>query len=309
MSSWDFCKAAYQYSELLARNLAYNSINFAVVVIKIKPSNLNTLFQRISKAYPMLKFKLKQAGMEDKPENFIKKTFISAFYVTTGLVAFTFLVLMSINFFNGFLFLIVPIIFFIMYNYLVKLPDLKIIRMEKEINKEIVFAGRFIIIELESGVPLYNAMANASKNFEIVGKYFKEITDKVSLGTSVEDALDEAAELAPSNDLRKILWQIVNSIRTGSNTAKSLYSVIDQITKNQIIEVNKYGKKLNPLAMFYMMIAVILPTLGMTMLIILSSFIKFELSLTILLALAGFLGFLQYMFISLIKFSRPSAEF
>ena len=257
----------------------------------------------------MLKFKLKQAGMEDRPENFIKKTFISAFYVTTGLVAFTFLVLMSINFFSGLLFLIIPIIFFIMYNYLVKLPDLKIIRMEKEINKEIVFAGRFIVIELESGVPLYNAMANASKNFDVVGKYLKEITDKVSLGTSVEDALDEASELVPSNDLRKILWQIVNSIRTGSNTAKSLYSVIDQITKNQITEVNKYGKKLNPLAMFYMMIAVILPTLGMTMLIILSSFIKFELSLTILLALAGFLGFLQYMFISLIKFSRPSVEF
>ena len=257
----------------------------------------------------MLKFKLKQAGMEDRPENFIKKTFISAFYVTTGLVAFTFLVLMSINFFSGLLFLIIPIIFFIMYNYLVKLPDLKIIRMEKEINKEIVFAGRFIVIELESGVPLYNAMANASKNFDVVGKYLKEITDKVSLGTSVEDALDEASELVPSNDLRKILWQIVNSIRTGSNTAKSLYSVIDQITKNQVIEVNKYGKKLNPLAMFYMMIAVILPTLGMTMLIILSSFIKFELSLTILLALAGFLGFLQYMFISLIKFSRPSVEF
>ena len=84
---------------------------------------------------------------------------------------------------------------------------------------------------------------------------------------------------------------------------------MDQITKDQINEVNKYGKKLNPLAMFYMIIAVIMPSLGVTMLIILSSFIKFELSLTILISLALFLGFIQFMFISMVKFSRPAIEF
>lgn len=275
----------------------------------MKSNFLNTLFQRVAKASPGLKLKLKQAGMDDKPEGFIKKTFISAFYMTTGLVVFSFLVLAKLNVLKGVLFLIVPVIFLVMFFYMIRLPETKISRKEKEISREIVFAGRFIIIELESGVPLYNAMLNVSKNYEVIGKYFKEITDKVDLGTSMEDALNEAVEFIPSNDFRKILWQIINSIRTGSNVAKSLYSVMEQITKDQITEVNKYGKKLNPLAMFYMIVAVILPSLGMTMLIILSSFIKFEISLTILLALAGFLGFVQFMFIALVKFSRPAIEF
>ena len=257
----------------------------------------------------MLKVKLKQAGMDDKPESFIKKTFLSAFYMTTGLVVFMFLVLAKLDLVGGILILFVPVIFIIMFFYMLKLPDLKITKKEKEIGKEIVFAGRFMIIELESGVPLYNAMVNVSKNFNVIGKYFKEITDKIDLGTSMEDALNEAAELIPSDDLRKVLWQVINSMRTGSDVAKSLYSVIDQVTKKQITEVNKYGKKLNPLAMFYMIIAVILPSLGMTMMIILSSFIKFELSLTILLVISGFLGFLQFMFISIVKFSRPAIEF
>ena len=278
-------------------------------MIKLHLESTNTLFQRIAKAFPLLKMKLKQAGMDDKPELFIKKTFVTAFYMTTGIVVFLFLILAKFNVLKGFMFLIIPLIFIFMFLYMIKLPDLKISRKEKEIGKEIVFAGRFLIIELESGVPLYNSMLNISKNFEIIGKYFKEITDKVDLGTSMEDALNEAAEIIPSNDFRKILRQIINSIRTGSNIAKSLYSVIEQITKGQVTEVNKYGKKLNPLAMFYMMIAVILPSLGMTMLIILSSFIQFELSLTILIAIAGFLGFLQFMFISLVKFSRPAIEF
>ena len=278
-------------------------------MIKIKAGALYTLFQRVSKEFPALRLKLKQAGMEDKPEDFIKKTFISAFYMTTGLVIVVFLVLAKFNVLKGFMFLAVPIIFFMMFLYMVKLPDLKISRKDKEVSREILFAGRFLIIELESGVPLYNAMINVSKNFKVVGQYFKELTDKVDLGTSMEDALNEAVEFVPSNDLRKILWQIINSIRTGSNVSQSLYSVMNQITKDQINEVNKYGKKLNPLAMFYMIIAVILPSLGVTMLIILSSFIKFELSLTILLLLAGFLGFVQFMFIAMVKFSRPPIEF
>src|SRR3989344_6056087 len=257
----------------------------------------------------MLKAKLKQAGMDDRPEDFIKKTFFSAFYMTTGLIIFFFLILAKFNVLKGFMFIAVPIVFFIMFLYLIKLPDLKITRKEKEISREIIFVGRFIIIELESGVPLYNTMVNVSKNFEVLGRYFKEITDKIDLGTSVEDALNEAVELVPSDDFRKILWQIINSIRTGANVSKSLYSAVDQITKDQISEVNKYGKKLNPLAMFYMIIAVIMPSLGVTMLIILSSFIKFELSLTILVALALFLGFMQFMFISMVKLSRPAIEF
>ena len=278
-------------------------------MIRIKAGNINTLFQRISKSFPALKAKLKQAGMDDKQEDFIKKTFISAFYMTTGLVIALFLVLAKLNVLKGVLFLIVPIIFFVLFFYMIRLPDIKISRKERGISKEIVFAGRFIIIELESGIALYNAMVNVSKNYEVVGRYFKEITNKVDLGTSMEDALNEAVEFIPSNDFRKVLWQIINSMRTGSDVAKSLYSVMDQITKDQMTEVNKYGKKLNPLAMFYMIIAVILPSLGMTMMIILSSFIQFQLSLTILLALAGFLGFVQFMFVSIVKFSRPAIEF
>jgi pilus assembly protein TadC len=275
----------------------------------MKAGNLNTLFQRIAKAFPNLKVKLKQAGMDDRPEEFIKKTFISAFYMTTGLGVFLVLVLAKLDVFKGVIFVIVPLIFLVMFFYMIRLPDVRISKKEKDISKEIVFAGRFIIIELESGVPLYNAMVNISKNYEIIGKYFKEITDKVDLGTSMEDALNEAVEYIPSNDFRKILWQIINSIRTGSDVAKSLYSVMEQVTKDQITEVNKYGKKLNPLAMFYMIVAVILPSLGITMLIILSSFIQFELSLTILILLACFLGFVQFMFIAIVKFSRPAIEF
>lgn len=269
----------------------------------------NVIFERIARSLPTLKGKLKRAGMRDKPEDFIKKTFLTTFYMTTGTFVFLFLILAKYNVLKGILFIFPPIMFLFFFFYMLKLPDVIISKKEKEISKEIVFAGRYLIIELESGVTLYNALANVSKNYEVIGGYFKEIVNKVDLGTSMEAALNEAVELIPSNDFRRILWQILNSLRTGSDIAQSLNAVIEQIVKEQVIEVNKYGRKLNPFAMFYMIISVILPSLGVTMLITLSSFIEFELNLTLLIVIAFLLGFVQFMFLSIIKFSRPAIEF
>ena len=127
---------------------------------------------------------------------------------------------------NPILLVFPPILFVVLFVYLLRLPDVKISKKAKDINKEVVFAGRYIVIEIVSGVPLYNAMHNASRNYETIGKYFREITNKVDLGTSMEDALNEAVEDMPSKDFRRILWQILNSLRTGSDISKSLSSVL-----------------------------------------------------------------------------------
>tara|TARA_Y100000310_G_scaffold345853_1_gene471447 strand:+ start:30015 stop:30758 length:744 start_codon:yes stop_codon:yes gene_type:complete len=247
--------------------------------------------------------------MNYKPEEFIKRTFLSAFYMTTGLIVSLALILAKFGVLKSVMVVFVPIIFVTLFTYMLKLPEVTILKKERGITKEIVFAGRHLIIELESGVPLYNAFINISKNYEVIGAYFKEVVDKVDLGTSMEDALTEAVEYIPSNDFRRLLWQILNSIRTGSNVSKSLGTVLEQIAREQTIEINKYSKKLNPFAMFYMIVAVILPSLGVTMLVVLSSFIEFELNLTIFLVIAGLLAFVQFMFLSMIKFSRPAIEF
>src|SRR3989344_4227179 len=128
--------------------------------------SLNQFFQRISKSFPGLKIKLRQARMPDKPDEFIKKSIISGFYMSFGIIFALFLIVSRIEFPKIFVIALFPFVFVLMSLYLLRLPDFRISKQEKEISKEIVFAGRFIIIELESGVPLYNTMINISKNFE-----------------------------------------------------------------------------------------------------------------------------------------------
>jgi archaeal flagellar protein FlaJ len=265
----------------------------------------------LSNRFYGLDVKLKSAGMPDTKEEFVKKTFLTAAYTSLAIFLIIFLFLSRIAIKTKLLVMVfgIPLVFSVLFLYFMKIPDAKIKAMEKEINMEIIFAGRFLIIEIDSGVSLYQSMINIGRSYEVVGGYFREIIEKVKVGTTMEAAINEAVESVPSGNLRKILWQILNSLKTGSNISSSINSVIDQIIREQQIEVKEYGRKLNPLAMFYMMIAVIIPSLGMTMLMVLATFMGFNLSLGILLSIVGLLGFVQFMFVAIIKSSRPAVEF
>jgi pilus assembly protein TadC len=109
--------------------------------------------------------------------------------------------------------------------------------------------------------------------------------------------------------MRRVLWQIINSMTTGADVATSLNTAIEQIVREQKIELSEYGRRLNPLAMFYMIVAVILPSIGVTMFVILISFLSIKMSLSMLLMIAGLMGFIQFLFYTVVKSSRPASQF
>lgn len=257
-----------------------------------------------------LELKLRQANMPETPEEFIRNALFFSLYVsfTLLIVFFLFFSTLAMNLKILIILFSFPIIFLMVFNFFYRQPEVAIAKLQKEISKEIVFAGRFLMIELDSGVSLYNSMKSLGDNYESVGRYFREIIDKVSMGTTLEDAINEAVENVPSNDLRKIMWQILNSLKTGSDISQSLSSVLDQVVREQEIAVREYGRKLNPLAMFYMMFAVIIPSLGTTMLVVLSTFMGLQINFMILMLILLVLAFVQFMFIGMIKSSRPPID-
>jgi pilus assembly protein TadC len=252
---------------------------------------------------PDLRFKLAQARIDETPEEYVRKTlFISA--LMTGCVA-----LILFGFSKSPMAILLAIIMFpAVFFYFLHRADAAVSKIQKEISKEIVFAGRFLIIELDSGVPMYDAFSNIARNYETSGKYFGEVIRRVDLGTSMEEALNEAVQLSPSNDMRRIFWQILNALKTGSKVAPALGSVVDQIVREQQISVKEYGRKLNPMAMFYMMIAIIVPSLGTIMLIVLATFIGLEMGALIFSLIIALNIIVQFMFLTMIKAQRPPVD-
>lgn len=254
----------------------------------------------LAKQHSQLENKLQRAGLVDDPESYVKKNLTMSLLLGTGISIILFL------FIQNLLALLSALIFIpIAYLYFNRYVDVRINNLRKNIDSEIIFAGNFLMIELDSGVPIHRAFENLEKNYEYVGRYFGEIANKVYLGTSMQDAINDTIQSSPSSNLRRILWQILNSMKTGSNPAPALKSVIDNIVREQQIAVKEYGKKLRPMAMFYMMISIIVPSLGITMLVVFGSFLGLNMGLWFFLIIAFFIGFMQFMFLSIIRSQRP----
>ena len=258
--------------------------------------------------FPLLPLKLRQAGMAEEPEEFLRKTLIVSIYMAFTLTIVVGLVIHLMEGSFALLIFIFPLLYGMVVMYMMNSPEVYIKKRQREIDREIVFMGRYLILEIEAGIPVYNAMKNIAATYEHTGKFFREIIDWVDMGTPIEDALNEALLTCPSPSMVRILWQILNATKTGGDIKISLSNVLDQITREQMILLKEYGKKLNPLAMMYMVMAVIFPSLGVTMLVIMASFLSLNLDFTALLVLAGMIAFMQYMFFNIIKSQRPAVD-
>jgi len=81
-----------------------------------------------------------------------------------------------------------------------------------------------------------------------------------------------------------------------------------KLSQEQRVRIRKYGSQLSPYALMYLMLTVILPTLGISFLIILSSFSGIQVPEAFFLMVWGVVVLFQIMFIGMIKSSRPSVE-
>lgn len=255
--------------------------------------------------FPGIRRKLKVAHMKDSAEAFVNRAIKSAATLAVLLSVIGFFFLSAFGKSPALLLVVVPGCFIFFFWFMMHTPDVYIRRRDHEIEREVLFAGRFILVKIEAGEPFFNALIDASKTKGMAGKYFKEIVDDINLGTPIEKALDNAVEYSPSDKFRRILWQINNSLKTGIDVADTLKSILHQITQEQIISIKEYGKKLNSLAMFYMLIGIVVPALGVTMFIIISSFLELKLEFKYLLFVVFMIMCLQFLFMSMFKTIRP----
>lgn len=255
--------------------------------------------------FPKLKTELRMANMSYTPVSYITKNLkVAALYSSAMLILFFFMLRKA----KLTLFLLLPIflvLFILFFEFFMISVRAKIRKREREINKEVLFIGRYLLVKLYSGRPLLNALIETSASRGIASKYLKEIVNDIGTGRTIEDALNIAMIYSPSDKLRKILFHVNNALQLGIDVTKPLESVLDEITKEEELEIKKYGKKLNTLVIFYMLAAVILPSLGVAMFIVLSSFISIAVSLEGLLLFIFFILVLEFIFMTLFKSIRP----
>lgn len=185
-------------------------------------------------------------------------------------------------------------------------PQIIATRRMRRLERELVPATRQLIIELKSGVPLFNAMASITGDYGEVSIEFKKIITKINNGVPELDALADASRENPSLQFQKILWQMSNALKTGSDVGTALEAILEELIRERVNQIRRYGQELSPWIMIYMLAAVVLPTLGVTLLIVIASFLAIPVPKMILpIVLVFLLGF-QLFFANLVSTRRPA---
>lgn len=188
-------------------------------------------------------------------------------------------------------------------------PKLVAARRVKDIEKNLMPALHDIYVQLNSGINLFNILANVAKgDYGGVSREFDRAVREISAGRSQIEALEDIAIKNPSVLFRRSIWQLVNGMKEGADISGLIGEVIRTVNDEQMIQIQRYGGQLSPLALFYMLVAIIAPSLGTTFIIILSSFISLSELVTKLIfwGLLVLTVFFQIMFLGMIKTRRPA---
>jgi len=188
-------------------------------------------------------------------------------------------------------------------------PRVFVSRREEDIERNLIFALEDILIQLNSGIPLFDILTNISiSEYGELSAEFKKAVKRIGAGEPEAEVLADISSKSHSVFLKRTLWQISNGLNAGSDMSMIIRENIKTLNEEQMIQIQNYGNKLNPLIMMYMLVSVIVPALSVSFMTVVASMIGLEKDLTTGLFLIFFVLvlFFQIMFLGIIKSKRPS---
>lgn len=265
----------------------------------------------LSKMFPSLDFDLHQSGINYDPREWVGIAFFVALIYAFIIFDITFLTILYIRgvfqFALGIGLVVGPAVAMAIFMYFSLYPKMIVKKKIKDIERNIPHVLNHMFVQVKSGVSMFNSMNSiAISNYGKLSEEFAKAVADINTGRSDVDALERLAVNNPSLFFRRVIWQMVNSMKSGADIGATLKEIVQNVTSLQKTAIKKYGSELNPLSLFYMMLVVIFPTLGVVFLLVISSFIGTVFSLELLLMMIlALLAVAQVMFIGLVKNKRP----
>jgi flagellar protein FlaJ len=258
--------------------------------------------------FPGLELQLEQAGMEFQIKEYLAMMlFLGGFYFLLFGALFT---IILTKFTPNYLllgFTMSGIMALATFIQLSMYPTMQIRKKQRELEKNLLFALRTLLIEIKSGVSLFDALQMIAKsNYGELSKEFSKAVDEINTGSMYDEVFQKLATNNPSEYFRKALWQLVNGMKAGGDISSIIKETVKSAARDQRIAINRYSSQLRILSLAYMMIGVIAPALGLTFLIILGSFPAIKIGETIFWVMLIGITIMQFMYIGIIKSRRPT---
>ncbi len=272
---------------------------------------LQGVSRRLTFLRPALSSELVQVDAGVEPEEYMGVFLLSTVYSLTAALALLYLIAVSFNASMGMTSIGLAFLFSGIVGWQVLLyPNLLLRKKVDQINKDLLFALRHMLVQVRSGVPLYTSFVSISEaNYGVISEEFKITAAEINAGISQTVALERMAMRNPSTYLRRAIWQLTNALKTGSDIGETISMLVQEFTAEEMTKLRRFGRELSPWALMYLMLTVVFPTMGVAMFLIIGAFAAIQISnFTLMIALGMFITF-QVFFIKFIKNKRPVVNF
>lgn len=261
--------------------------------------------------FPFLGMDLRQAGYKESSDRYMAMCMFASlmFFIFSGV--FMLIILLAAKVENPLpVSALISLIFsFFVFIQQILYPKMLLRKRVRAIERNLMPALQNILIQLNSGVPVFNILVNISAgNYGDLSGEFEKAVKEINAGMSQIEALEQMGSNNPSMLFRRAIWQLANGMKAGADMGAVMGEIINALNEQQVIQIQNYGAQLSPLAMFYMLMAVIVPSLSVTFIIVIASFISLapEMVKMIFWGLLAIVIFMQMMFLGIIKSRRPN---
>jgi len=259
--------------------------------------------------FPSLGLTLQKTRIDIEPSAFISGSFLSSLlYGIMFFLAGMFALIIRVpdsdplptSVIIGALFFL---LFFILHLYY---PTISMRKIAAKENKDLLFALREIIIDIEGGVPLFDSMKNVSQaDYGYISMDFERVVRRIDGGIPEREALKELALNTESEFLKRAAWQMVNALESGAKMSDALEGIAAAVENYLFREIKNYSTNLNFLLLLYMLGGVVAPSLGITFMILLSAFSGLGVTMESVIMLVFGASMLQIIMIGYMASTRP----
>jgi pilus assembly protein TadC len=185
-------------------------------------------------------------------------------------------------------------------------PGIMVRKIAAKESNDLLFALREMMIDIEGGVPLFDSIKNvAAGDYGYVSRDLAGVVRQIERGIPERVALRELAIKTESDYMKRALWQIVNALESGASLSNALAGIVLSIQNYMYQDIKNYSSNLNFLMLMYMIAAAVVPSLGITFMVLLSAFSGLGVNFVTLLLLLGFSVMIQVIMIGYMSSTRP----
>ncbi len=223
----------------------------------------------MTKSIKGLDYDLYRANIRMSKERYVALMLATSLMV--GIFTFLFALLLEMDIFTTSMLSLLGFIggFLYMRNY----PKIVWKRRVAEIEKALPYVLRHIASLLSAGVGIAEALVSVSKaDYGAISEEFDLIVRDMRGGASFEDALEKFEEKMGSENVSRVVKQILRAIKFGGNLADILYKMAEDFAFDYRMKLVEYVQKVNGIAFVYMFMTIVMPAMFIVAILAASAF-------------------------------------